>query len=305
MDVAVVGAGPLGRDLAAIAARAGHDVHLQDAEATAAMDAIDEIERRLGDAVDAGDFAAADRDAAVDRLDATTGLDAAVGSADLVVVTVAGEESHLQGLLADLEEHLDRGAIVATLAGDPAITAAAAGLRHPDRAIGLHVEEPLEATVAEVVVADQTSEETLERMGSFVEGLGLVPAVAADEPGVISTRLALAVEAEAMRLVVDGVASVPDVDAAYAERYDLDVGPLERADRAGLDDRLAAFESLATALGPRFRPPDLLAELVEAGHTGAASGQGFYVWEAGEAVESALPEPDIVGRVPGPEDPPR
>ncbi len=305
MDVAVLGAGPIGQDLAALAARAGHDVHLHDAEATAAMDAIDDIERHFGDAVDAGDLSPADRDDAVDRLDATTGLDAAVGSAGVVLVTVAGDEQQLQGLLADVEEYLDRDAIVATMVGDYAITAAAAGLRHPDRAIGLSVTDPLDATVGEVVVADQTDAETLERAEAFVVSLGLDPAVVADEPGGVSTRLSLALEVEAMRLVVEGTAGVEAVDAGYAQRFDLPIGPLERADRAGLDQRLETLEYLATNLSPRFQPPPLLGELVEAGHTGAASGEGFYVWDGGEPTESALPAPDIVGRVAGPDDPAR
>jgi 3-hydroxybutyryl-CoA dehydrogenase len=305
MDVAVLGAGPDGRDLAALAARAGHDVHLHDAEATAAMDAIDDIERHFGDAVDAGDLGPDERDDTVERLDATTGLEAAVGSADVVLVTVPADESQLQGLLADVEDDLDRNAIVAVTVGEHGVTAAAAGLRHPDRAVGLSVPEPLAATVAELVVADQTDAETVERAETFVSGLGLDPAVVADEPGGISTRLSLALEVEAMRLVVDGAAGVADVDAAYAQRFDLPMGPLERADRAGLDERLETLEYLAATLGGRFSPPPLLRELVEAGHTGAASGEGFYVWEGGDPTESALPDPDIVGRVAGPDDPAR
>jgi len=305
MDVAVLGADSLGRDLAAVAARAGHVVHLHDAEATAAMDAIDEVERSFDDAVAAGELSATERDAAVERLDATTGLEAAVGDAAFVVVTGRTDEADLQSLFAEVEDHVDRESVVATTACEGSVTAAAAGLRHPDRAIGLHVTDPRSASLIEVVVPDQADADTVDRATEFVDGLGLVPVVVADVPGVVSTRLALASEVEAMLMVVNGVASVADVDDAVARTHDHPVGPLERADRAGLDARLASLERLADALGERFRPPGILADLVDAGHTGMRAGEGFYVWENGTPTESALPDPDVVDRVAGPDDPSR
>lgn len=305
MHVAVLGAGNWGRDLAQAAAVAGHDVRLHDAEANVVMDAIDDVERRLRDAVDAGELSRADREETLDRVDATTGLDAAVGDADLVVETANADASALQERFAELEEHVERDAVIATTAGDVSITAAAAGLRHPDRAIGLRIQEPLSTPVCEVVVADQTAESALERVEEFAESLGCVAAVVRDRPGVVSTRLALATEVEAMRIVEDGVAAVPDVDAAVAERHGHPMGPLERADRAGLDRRLETLEYLAAELGERFRPPAVLEDLVVDGHTGADSGAGFYEWENEEPVGSALPEPDVVDRTAGPDDPAR
>jgi 3-hydroxyacyl-CoA dehydrogenase len=43
------------------------------------------------------------------------------------------------------------------------------------------------------------------------------------------------------------------------------MGPLEYADRVGLDVLLARFESLQAAFGRRFRPAQILREKVEAG----------------------------------------
>lgn len=305
MNIAVLGADTGGRDLAQATAAAGHTVRLHDADANAVMDAIDDVERRLRDAVDAGELTHAEREATVDRVDATTGLEAAVAEADLVLETGTNAATALQERFAELEERVERDKIIATTARDTSLTAAAAGLRHPDRAIGVRLRDPLAAPVVEIVVADQTAAETLERVEEFVESLDRVAAVARDIPGAVSTRLALAAEVEAMRLVEDGVAAVPDVDAAFALRYDHPMGPLERADRAGLDRRLSTLEYLAEHLGDRFEPPALLADLVAEGHTGAESGAGFYEWDNDEPSGSALPEPDVVERVAGPDDPAR
>lgn len=305
MDVAVLGAGPLGRGVAQVCAQAGHAVSLQDDEANVVMDAIDVVERRLGDALDAGTVDRDTRDAALDALDGTTGLEAAVGDADVVIETLGGDAARVQERFAEVEDLTDRETLVATGTQAVSVTAAAAGLRHPDRAIGLHFLDPLDSPLVEVVVADQTTQETADEALAFVEGLDRHPILVADGPGEVTARLALAQEVEAMRLVQEGVASVTAVDEALTLGYDEPVGALERADRAGLEDRLEALEALATELGRRFEPPEVLRDLVRSGRTGAAAGEGFYRWENNEPVESALPAPGLPRRAAGPDDPVR
>jgi 3-hydroxybutyryl-CoA dehydrogenase len=305
MDVAVLGAGSLGRGVAQVCAQAGHDVSLQDDEANVVMDAIDVVERRLGDALDAGTLDRETRDRALDGLDGTTGLDAAVGDAAVVIETLGGEPARVQERFADVEDLTDRETLIATGTHAVSVTAAAAGLRHPDRAIGLHFLDPLGSPLVEVVVADQSTEETADRAVEFVEGLDRHPILVADGPGEVTARLALAQEVEAMRLVQEGVASVTAVDDALTLGYDEPVGALERADNAGLDDRLETLEALAADLGTRFEPPEVLRDLVRAGKTGSDAGEGFYVWENNQPVEAALPEPDLPRRAAGPDDPAR
>lgn len=291
MDVAVLGAGERGRDLAGVCAVAGHTVSLYDADANAAMDGVDAIEGW----VPAG---------ALDRVGATTGIEAAVADAAVVVETVTGDAAALQEEFAAIEEAAPRDALLATAVPDVSVTAGAAGLRHPDRALGLRYRALADVALVEVVVADQTGREACERAQSFVTGLDRSPVLVRDSPGAAATRLALALEAEAMRLVGEGVAGVDAADDALALGYDHPMGPLEAADRAGLDDRLETLEYLAGALGDRFDPPALLGERVAAGALGRTTGEGFYVWEDGEPTEPAVPAPELT-RADGPDDPRR
>lgn len=291
MEVAVLGAGTFGRELAQLLAVGGHTVSLHDTDAATVMDAVDEVGRRTDG-----------RDAA-DRIDGTTDRHAAVADVAVVFDTVGGPADQLRNRLADLEEEIDRKTVIAVAATDSGITLAAAGLRHPDRALGACIPDPLDATVVEVIVADQTSKAAVDTLEAILEGFNLTVAVVRDHPGLVSTRLALAIEVEAMYAYTDGIASVPDVDAAYAKRYGHEMGPLERADRAGLDRRLETLDSLADALGDRFAPPRLLRQLVDDGQTGRASGSGFYEWTDGEPDGPAVPDPDLVDRPVGPDDP--
>jgi 3-hydroxybutyryl-CoA dehydrogenase len=276
MEIAVLGAGDTARTLTLLCAGAGYDVRMHDDDVTDVIDALDAVESQL------------DESAAHDRIEATTGLDAAVSDADLVVETGIDDASRLQERFALVEDHTDRETLITTSQPAVSVTAAAAGLRQPARALGLQVHRPLTTPLVEIVVTDQTTRSATERAQEFASGLDAVDVVVGDTPGRATARLGLALEVEAMRLVDAGTASVSAVDDALVAGYDHAVGPLEQADRAGLDERLAALERLADALGPRFAPPALLADRVADGATGRDAGEGFYVWEDGEPTEPAL-----------------
>lgn len=294
MDVAVLGAGPVGQGIAHLAAVAGHDVSLRDEEANTVMDGIDDIERHLDEAVADGHLDEATIADARDRLEGTTGLDAAVTDTDVVIDTETADVDALRALLAEVEDLAGRETLLATSVPSVSVTAAATGLRHPDRAIGLHVTNPPAGDLVEVVVAEQTTAATRDGAVAFVESLDRNPIVVRDAPGFAATRLALALEVEAIRMVEDGVAGVEAVDRALELDSDLPTGPLERADRVGLDQRLDQLAYLADVLDERFEPPALLREMVGDGRLGQASGEGFYEWENDEPVGVAGPEPDLV-----------
>lgn len=295
MNVAVLGANTTGRDIAQTCAVGGYEVGLHDDDATTVMDTIDVVERRLADAVETGTLDADERTAVLDRLEGTTGLEAAISDADIVIDTVTDDVGELQRRFAAVEAAVERETLVVTGRPSLSVTAAAAGLRHPDRALGLRFHQPLDVALVEVVVSDQTARTATDRAKSFVSGLGATPALVRDAPGLASERLSLALEVEAMRLVSEGVAGVETVDTVLTRGYDHPIGPLERADREGLRTRLDTLDSLAESLGERYRPPSLLADLVDAGKTGVDAGEGFYVWESGERMGSAIQGPDIDG----------
>lgn len=303
MKVAILGADALGRDIAQICAVSGDEVRVHADDASDVMDSIDIVERRLDDAVDAGTMGTGAEIDALDRLEATTGIEAAVEDADIVIDTVTDDVGDLQKRFASIEEFVDDDTLITTSQPGLSVTAGAAGLRQPDRALGLEFHRPLEGPIVEVVVTDQTTKEAVDRVESFVDGIGGTAVRIRDSPGLASGRLALALEAEAMRLVDEGIAGVEAVDELLADGYGHEMGPLERADRAGLADRLDVLTYLSDSVGERFEPPDLLERMVANGDTGAEAGEGFYVWESGEPTEPAVEGPDLFANREVPDDP--
>jgi len=57
------------------------------------------------------------------------------------------------------------------------------------------------------------------------------------------------------------------------------IGPLALADLIGLDVVLAIMEKLEKELGEKYRPANLLKEMVKNGKLGKKTKEGFYKYE--------------------------
>ena len=85
--------------------------------------------------------------------------------------------------------------------------------------------------------------------------------------------------AEAMRAVEQGVGTAEDIDTGARVGLNHPMGPLELADFIGLDVCLNVMRVLEDGLGlEHVRPPQILVDLVDAGHLGQKTGRGFYVY---------------------------
>jgi len=132
--------------------------------------------------------------------------------------------------------------------------------------------------LVEIVRGERTSDATVAQIREVAERMGKEPVVVRDSPGFATSRLGIAIGLEAMRMFEEGVASVEDIDRAMELGYNHPMGPLRLSDLVGLDVRLGIAEYLATALGPRFEPPEILRRMVRDGKLGKKTGEGFYRW---------------------------
>jgi len=285
MHVAVLGAGTMGHGIAQVSAMAGHEVWLRDVDREFVDDGIDAIESNLQGGIERDKVTPDERDATLERVTGTVDLAEAVGGADLVVEAVPEDLDLKRETFAEVEAGVDADAVIATNTSSLSVTAVADALDRPGRALGLHFFNPVHIMgLVEVVVGERTDADTVAFAHEFVADLGKTPIEITDTPGFASSRLGVALGAEAMRMVEAGVASPADVDAAMELGYNHPMGPLELTDVVGLDVRLDILEYLREELGERFRPPQTLKRKVRAGKLGKKAGEGFYVWEDGEKV---------------------
>jgi 3-hydroxybutyryl-CoA dehydrogenase len=285
MQVTVIGAGSMGHGIAQVSAMAGHEVSLNDVDEERVQAGLDGIESNLDGGVERGKVTETERSETLELIEGEVDLDAAVADADLVIEAVPEDMDLKQNIFTDVEAAAPGDAILGSNTSSLSVTELASVLESPERAVGLHFFNPPHLmNLVEIVIAEQTSEAVEATAVDYVEGIEKEAVVVRDSAGFASSRLGVALGLEAIRMVESGVASVEDIDTAMEEGYSHPMGPLQLGDLVGLDVRLDVCEYLRQELGERFRPPQLLKKKVRAGKLGKKTGEGFYVWEDGEAV---------------------
>lgn len=157
-------------------------------------------------------------------------------------------------------------------------TEAASWTQYPNRVCGFGTFAPLaERHLLEVAPALQTSANTVEQVERLLQSLGKSTAVVEDEVGLVFPRVLSLIINEAVFTVMDGTATPEDIDIAMKKGTNYPYGPLEWADRIGLDEVYAVIRGLYRDLAEeRYRVAPLLRKMVLAGRLGVRSGQGFY-----------------------------
>jgi 3-hydroxybutyryl-CoA dehydrogenase len=279
--VAVLGAGTMGAGIAQVAAVAGRPVSLFDVNPSQIDKARVGIAQSLDRLVGKAKLTAAQRDDALSRITACATVEAAARDAS-VVIEAAPERMELKReLFTTLDRVAPAEALLGTNTSSLSITEIASVLRDPSRVVGLHFFNPVPLMeLLEVVRGVRTSEATVEAGLAFATELGKTAIVVRDFPGFATSRLGVAIGAEAIRMLEQGVASAPDIDRAMELGYRHPMGPLKLTDLVGLDVRLAILEHLHREVGEQFRPPALLRQMVRAGKLGKKTGEGFYKWDA-------------------------
>jgi 3-hydroxybutyryl-CoA dehydrogenase len=97
-----------------------------------------------------------------------------------------------------------------------------------------------------------------------------------ESPGFVTSRIICLLINEALHVLEEGVASAEDIDDSMRIGYQFQYGPLEMADRFGLDSVNAALERMFREYGElKYRPAIILKKMVRAGSLGVKTGQGW------------------------------
>ena len=184
----------------------------------------------------------------------------ALANASFVVEAIAEDREAKAGLYAQLREHLDSDAVLATTTSSLSIGELAAASGRPDRFVGLHVFNPVpKMALVELVYPDGVAERTRARARALCEALGKTAVEVPDVPGFVVNRLLFPYLFSAVRLLEETDLDPAHVDACMKLGAGHPMGPLALLDLVGLDVAVAIAESIGVA-GPRP-----VRELVDAG----------------------------------------
>ena len=278
-QITVLGTGTMGRGIAYLSAVAGFDAVLFDVDEGALGAARSAIESILRKGVEKGKLPESDAAQALARVQLVPDLEPAVRGADLLIEAVPESYELKTELFAQADLFCGPDTILASNTSSISITQLASNVERRDRFVGMHFFNPPHLMkLIEIVRGDRTSDATIDQVRAVAERMGKTPIVVRDSPGFATSRLGVAIGLEAIRMFEEGVASAEDIDRAMELGYNHPMGPLRLTDLVGLDVRLGIAEYLASTLGPRFDPPQLLRDLVAQGKLGKKTGEGFYRW---------------------------
>ena len=283
--VHVVGAGVMGGDIAAWCALRGLEVGVQDRSMELVEPALKRARELFGKRLKAPGAA----EEAAARL--SPDIEAArVGDADIVIEAIVENIDAKKSLYRALEPKLRPDGIVATNTSSIRLEDMADAFERPGRFVGLHFFNPVASLpLVEVIRGEHTDEDATQRALAFVTQIGKIPLPCRSAPGFVVNRVLMPYMLEALQAHEDGYA-FETIDAA-ATAFGMPMGPIELADRVGLDVALYVARILGESLG-RTVPPPLEAK-VAAGNLGVKTDAGFYRYVDGKPQKRReFPRPD-------------
>jgi 3-hydroxybutyryl-CoA dehydrogenase len=288
--IATLGAGRMGRGIAHAFAYAGYPVTLVDlkvrpvdASRRLEHEARAEIEGNLALLAELGAMPASSIPAILARIRFAGREDAAAAlrETDVAFEGVPEVMDAKQEAFAFACRHLPPDALVASTTSTFLVTSLRGYVASDERFLNAHWLNPAYVVpLVELSPHERTSPEVLDAFKGLLESIGKVPVVCAAAPGFIVPRIQALAMNEAARMVEQGLATAEDIDKAtrygFGFRFAA-MGLVEFIDFGGNDILYYASAYLARELGDaRYAAPQIVNRLMEEGHVGLKSGEGFY-----------------------------
>lgn len=274
----VLGAGIMGAGIGQLCAQEGYEVIVTDVSEEIIGKAKEKVTRGLQRRIEKGKITQEDMDSVLSRMNWSTDLNIARES-NFVIEAVFENLDLKKEIFKNLDSICSPETILATNTTALSVSEIASATQRPDKVIGMHFFNPaVIMKLVEIIRGDETSEETIETTKMFAESLGKVPiATFKEAPAGIVSRVLAGLLNEAATVFADGIADVQDIDEAMKLGAGLPMGPLALIDMIGLDIHLAKMQTLYKKLkDERYKPPEIIKEMVAAGKLGKKTGEGFY-----------------------------
>jgi 3-hydroxybutyryl-CoA dehydrogenase len=275
--VGIYGAGFMGTGIAESAARSGLSVILYEPEQAALDGSRKRLDTSLARAVEGEKLTQEEAGRLSERVRFSTTLED-LAPAQIVLEAIIEEVEIKHEAFSRMDAALPDARFIASNTSSIPIARLASATTRPERVLGLHFFSPVPVMkLVEVVVALDTSQETVEAARAFAEQIGKRPIETKDRSGFIVNMLLVPYLMAAVRMYEEGFAEREDIDAGMLLGCGHPMGPLTLCDFIGLDVLYAVCESLYDEFKrDEYAPPPLMKRMVASGRLGRKSGRGFY-----------------------------
>jgi len=292
--IGIVGCGSVGQGVTLLVARYGMEVVFVDVSQERVDKIFVNLETQLDDEINHWGITTSEKRLVLSRIKGTDNF-ADLKDCDIVIETISsrkkGTEIDLRkDVFRRIEEVVSDTTIISSNISTLMISDLAEVLKKPDRAIGIHFIEPCNKTsIVEVVDSIKSSEVAHEKVMRFCKMINKKGICLHESPGNISTRMIVPIINEACEILMEGVASIPDIDLTMRVTLGHNVGPFELADKIGLDKVMKYMENLYAEYGnAKYKTSPVIKRLVRANYLGKYVGRGFYTYDGDKKVSNNI-----------------
>jgi len=278
----ILGAGMMGAGIAYVSAKAGMEVVLLDRDQADAEKGKAYSEGLLDKAISRGKSTDAKKQALLAKILPTTNYDDLDGC-DLVIEAVFEDRGIKADVTKQAEPKIAKGGIYGSNTSTLPITGLAEAYSKPAEFIGIHFFSPVDKMqLVEIIMGEQTSDETLAKAMDYVAQIKKTPIVVNDSRGFYTSRCFGTYVSEGIAMLAEGIE--PAIIENVGKMTGMPMPPLALNDEVSLDLGYKVRQQTKKDLGDAYveGPADAIAEamVVTHGRLGKKVGKGFYDWPA-------------------------
>ena len=277
-NVAVIGGGLMGRQIALNTAIYPYEVYLVDNNPTVLGAVRQWEEEYLAGRIAKGRMTEEQVAGIKSRFHVVETMEEAMKNADLVIEAVVEREDVKHAVLAEAARLAPKGAIIGTNSSRMVSSRFKQDVPDASKLLNVHYFNPaLVMKLVEVVRNDETSDETVEAVMEFSRNTGKTPIIVQKEiDGFVVNRVLSAIYAESRWLVEEGYCSYEDLDTACENGLGHPMGPFRLNDLTGIDLTYDIMTANYQKSGKKPVGYDQIKEMYDKGWYGKKSGRGFY-----------------------------
>ncbi len=283
--IGIVGCGLVGQNIARVASFYGIEVVFIEVSEDKIRDAYSNIEKILDHRIEHWGLTQGEKRAILSRIKGTLDYKDLAGC-DFVVESIravnrGGKIKERKKIFRNIEKVVDRNCIIGTNSTTIIITELSSEMKYKDRCISFHFSvASREARIMEVVKGLYTSDESYAKVCQFVRLINRKIIPVEESAGLISVRLFVVLLNEACEILMEGIATMEDIDTTMKIGQGMRLGPFEVADKMGLDKIVRWMENIYAEFGDvHFKPSPIIKRLVRAKQLGVSTGKGFYEYD--------------------------
>jgi len=286
----ILGAGMMGAGIAYVSAKAGMDVVLLDTDQANAEKGKAYSEGLLDKAISRGKSTEDKKAALLSKITATTNYDDLEGC-DLVIEAVFEDRGIKAEVTKKAEPKIAKGGIYGSNTSTLPITGLAEAYSKPAEFIGIHFFSPVDKMqLVEIIMGDQTNDETLAKAMDYVAQIRKTPIVVNDSRGFYTSRCFGTYVSEGISMLAEGIE--PAIIENVGKMTGMPMPPLALNDEVSLDLGYKVRQQTKKDLGDKYveGPGDKIVEemVVTHGRLGKKVGKGFYDWPAEKGANKRL-----------------